>query len=347
MTKRNLLLISGVAVGLLIVWLLVNQHDKDPNGPQPVQAGATEQNTASAKTAMPVKVENNVTEIDNTKAFHLAIAQMVKQRFGERLDSPYWRMKLINDLMILFKEHYPNHWRSELEDFFRNAFPEIAEDLLRKLAALLEYNDWLDSLKATMKFASLKERQAALWEKRLALFGEEAYDIWEAALKTEQLQEKIAEVDEYAGNFAEKADLYRDSLQEIFGEDVLAEDAPHKTQKMTKFLELDSVQEELRRLPVAQRYQELRDFRESFGMDDAALERWDALDQERIEMWSKAEIYMAEREKLSQQYQGDQFTQKLTELQNQLFGETEAKYIRNEERSGYYRFDKPQKVGLN
>lgn len=342
MTKKIILsiaLIMGVVLFTLL-WLL------SPQKPELVTtANVSQKNPVQG--SVPVSENKNNQPLTEKQKQYIAVGNQIKSRYAGRLDNPYWRVKLINDLMQIFKKEYPNNWLSELEAFIRHAFPDIAEDLLNKLHALIEYNNWLENLKSTMQFASLKERQAALWDKRLALFGEEAYVIWEAALKNEQLQEKLAQVDEFVGSFTEKAQLYRDSMQEIFGPDVIGENAPHKTQVLSKFLELESVQNQLHSMPEDKRYQELRNFRKSLGMDEEALQRWDKLDQERIQMWSNAETYMAERANLEAQYQGEELEQKIHQLQDELFGETEAKYIRNEERSGYYRFKNPQKIGLN
>ncbi|MCG8668600.1 MAG: hypothetical protein MI867_04235 [Pseudomonadales bacterium] len=287
-------------------------------------------------------------EISNDKlVLYSAIKNQIKGRYADRLENPYWRVKLLNDLIVLFQKQYPNNWLAELEAFINQVFPEFAEDMISKLHALIEYMQWVENLKLTMQFSSMEERQAALWDKRVALFGEDAYEIWEAALKNEQLQEKLNEVNGLVGSFNDRAELYRDSLKEVFGEDIIGEEAPHKTQMMTKFLELENVQSELSSLPEQERYQQLREFRESMGMDEAALERWDQLDQERIQLWSNADRYMSEREALKSQYQGEEFNEQLWKLQVEIFGETEASYIKKEELSGYYRFENEQKYGLN
>lgn len=347
MKQKPFLIVAVLAVGLVALYVvLFNQPVADS-----VDQAAVKQMPASTTQALgrqaAAPTPDQVKEIGAKQAFFLSVGNMVNQRFGDRLGNSYWRVKMISDLMQLFKERYPNNWRAELEAFFRSQFPKLADDLIAKLEALLQYNEWLTNLKATMEFASIKERQAAMWEKRLALFGDEAYEIWEAALKNEQLQASLETVNNHVGSFSEKAELYRDSLKQIFGDQVIGEEAPHKTQKLTKFLELDSVQADLYALPESERYQALQEFRESIGMDEQALQRWQQLDEERAQVWANADIYMQQRQQLVEQYQGAELEQKLTQLQNELFGETEAQYIRNEEASGYFRFEKPQKIGLN
>ncbi len=276
-----------------------------------------------------------------------SIANQLNARFANRLDNAYWRAKMVSDLILLFKEKFPDTWQQELEAFFNHAYPKISDDLMKTLLSLLEYNDWLANLKSTMEFASIKERQAALWEKRVALFGDQAYEIWEAAYKNEQLQDSLVKVDNLMGNFSQKATLYIESMQEVFGEGIVGEGKPHATQMMTKFLDLNGVQAELQSMASDERYAQLREFRESMGLDDAALDRWDELDQKRDGQWSKGASYMQGRVELSAQYQGPEFNEKLTQYQNDTFGEVEAKYIRNEESSGHFRFEQIQKYGIN
>lgn len=338
------LLVAVLAVAGVIFFKMQPSPALDPVA-ESVESVQKNQEEASELGSSATSQQGEIPE--DKLALYVSVKNQINSRYADRLNIPYWRVKLLNDLIGLFQEKYPNNWLAELEAFIRHMFPEFADDLISKLHALLEYMTWVDNLKLTMQFSSMEERQAALWDKRLALFGEDAYDIWEAALKNEQLQEKLKQVNDHVGSFNERAEIYMDSLKEVFGEEIIGEEAPHKTQMMTKFLELENVQGELSNLPEEERYSQLREFRQSMGMNKEALDRWDQLDQERIELWSNAERYVAEREALKSQYQGEEFNDQLWKLQVEIFGETEASYIQKEERSGYYRFEKQQKYGLN
>ena len=105
-------------------------------------------------------------------------------------------------------------WKNELEAFFEHAYPKISDDLMKILLSLLEYSHWLANLKSTMEFASIQEREAALWDKCVALFGDQAYEILEAAYKNEQLQDSLVKVDYFVGHLSQKTTLYFESMRD-------------------------------------------------------------------------------------------------------------------------------------
>ena len=56
---------------------------------------------------------------------------------------------------------------------------------------------------------------------------------------------------------------------------------------------------------------------------------------------------MKERANLAKQYQGENLELQIQNLQNRLFGEEEAVFIRNEERTGNFRYKERQIIGVN
>lgn len=56
---------------------------------------------------------------------------------------------------------------------------------------------------------------------------------------------------------------------------------------------------------------------------------------------------MQERAALTKQYEGDALQLQIQALQNRKFGSEEAQYIRNEEETGYYRYQERQQIGVN
>lgn len=273
------------------------------------------------------------------------MAGFFRQEYGARIHNPYWQLKMLERLMLLLKQKYPQDWEAKLREVLMLAFPDLAEMLLKKLSAFNEYSEWIGSLKGNMTFNDDAERRKAMWDKRVALFGDEAYVIWEAQYKNEQFADRLVNLEQSSAGFAEKSGQYINAMKEVFGPQAL--EGGHTTQKMGRFLELPSVQTELAQMPAAQRREQLREFRSAMGLDEEALQRWDALDAERDQIRAAGMNYMQQREQLTQQYQGAELEQKLSALQDQAFGPVEAKYIRNEEASGYFRFDTPQKIGFN
>lgn len=343
MTSKKVLIASAAiaAVGLMGgSWYYLNHL---PATPPPAAPGATSGSTTPATTATTTLT---ISDVEKTE-FLGTLGQQMHAQWDARLGNPYWRMKMLNDLLTLFQRKFGADWQQELEAFLRTTFPEWADDLIKKMHALQEYNQWVEQLKSTLQFSSTKEKQTALWDKRLELFGEEAYVIWEAAYKNEQLQAKLEAVDAATGGFDEKAEQYMNAMREVFGNDIIGPDKPHATQMMTQFLQLQNVQGDLQQLPEAERYEKLREFRKAIGLNEEALQRWDTLDQERISARATGNRYMEQRALLESRYQGEALQKELNKLQDELFGADEATFVRNEESSGYYRFQQPQVIGVN
>lgn len=341
LNKKVWLGLAGAAGVILAIWLFL----RDNKVPQPAPGDIPIDRSIEQVTATGTPPATTTTS--EKAAFLDALGKQLHEQWDARLANPYWRMKMLNDLLSLFQKKFGDQWQQELEAFLRATFPALADDLIKKMLALQEYNQWVEQLKSTLQFASMKDRQTALWDKRVALFGDEAYVIWEAAFKGEQLQAHLEDVNASTGTFGEKAQQYMNAMREVFGKEIIGPDKPHTAQMMSQFLQLQNVQADLQQLPETERYHQLRTFRRAMGLSEEALQRWDALDQERIAARNNGNLYLEQRATLESRYQGDALQSHLKKLQNELFGPAEAEFIRNEEASGYYRFNQPQIIGVN
>jgi len=340
-TKLSALALTLCSTGLILWHYSTNSAapvTADTRSPSTIDsiAPAVADNSTAANMAAPQ------TSADPRKI----LSAQLHTHWDSKLANPYARLKMIDDLKKRFQAQYGENWREELIAFLKEEFPQWP-DLEKKLLALEDYNQWMEDLKPKMQFSSAHDRNQAIWAKRVELFGEDAYKIWEAALKSEQMHEKLAEVDSSADTFSEKSAQYIENMKSIYGEQVIAPNQPHATQMMAQFLQLQSVQKELQALPAEQQTQQLREFRSAMGMDAQALQRWDALDQERAAFRTKGNQYMEQRERLSSQFEGDQLNNKLAALRSSLFTPEEADILSKEESSGYYRFSMPQIIGQN
>ena len=77
------------------------------------------------------------------------------------------------------------------------------------------------------------------------------------------------------------------------------------------------------------------------------MKSWDELDAERAQRAAAGASYMQERAALAKQYEGDALQLQIQGLQIRKFGSEEAQYIRNEEETGYYRYQERQQIGVN
>lgn len=275
-----------------------------------------------------------------------AIILQLRKKYGARIAGIPLQLDVINNLRDLLQKLYPQDWQQRLLRILAAAFPAQASELLEVFARQLRYEEWLEKVLPHMQFDSAEARSQAMWGKRVELFGEAAYLIWAAELREQKLKEQLKELGQSTAPFQDKSKAYVEALRATYGDRIIGPEAPRLTQNLTRFLELGSVQKDLKSLPVRERQQRLREFRQAMGLDEAALKRWDELDAERDTVHAAGDSYMAERARLDALPAGPEREAKLQALQDRLFG-AEAAFIRNEEASGYYRFKTPQTLGVN
>lgn len=293
--------------------------------------------------------EPHVEKNDPLAAFSgelLAFGLNLRQQYAAKITNPYWQMNLIDALVRKFKKKYPTDWEERVRAMLRALFPELADSLLAKFAAYLDYAQWTENLN-TQHFETSEERLRAAWEKRRELFGEDAELIWANALKQEQVTQVLQTLGLSGDPLPDKVQTYVDTLVDAYGNDALDANKVNTTELMSNFLQLASVQDDIHRLDPVEQREALRQFRTAMGLDGAALKRWDDLDTVRAQRRSKGEQYMELRTQLEKQYQGNGLDSRLDKLRKETFGEDEAQYLRNEEASGYYRFSQPQVIGVD
>lgn len=333
-------LIAGVTAGALVVggllWLVQERQARITSPASPA--------TSHDVSAIPVVDVSGLSGFDEHER---AIIRQLRSKYGSHIAGVALQVQVIGNLMDLLQKLYPPDWENRLLRILAAAFPQQIAELRDRYDALRQYNSWLKDVLPQLNFPDQASRRQTLWEKRLAIFGEAAYDIWAIEHREEKLAATLKQLATSTAPLQEKSATYISSLKETYGEHITGPDAPHVTQNMTRFLSLESVQKDLHGMPVEQRESALRSFRQEMGLDEAALQRWDQLDAERDATWSTGSTYMSERSRLEAQYRGQELEQQLSRLQNKLFGEAEAQFIRNEEASGHFRFKTQQSLGVN
>jgi hypothetical protein len=294
---------------------------------------------ASSKESIPLANLSEKEKLQQAKVNYL------RKTYEKRIGNAYWQLKMIDKLMSTLKKEFPLDWEDRLISLLKEAFPDYADALINKLHAHLEYIAWFDSLKTSVTFENRDDRRHSMWNKRLELFGEEAYQIWEAALKQDKFDDHMSVLAKSSDSFIEKSEEYLSGVKAVFGDNVL--DTGHKTQMLGYFLNLENVQHDLMQMTVETRRTQLKVYRLSMGLDDEALERWDSLDKQRDALREVGNSYSQKRDQLAKQYKGKSLSQKIRALQVDMFGEAESNAIQNEEATGYYRYTSPQKFGFN
>lgn len=339
--KKNVL-IACITAGTIVAaggfwWIQKPATDNIPSD-------STAPSPRSAASLLPIVDAEGLSGFDERER---TIIQQLRTKYGSHIVGTALQVKVIANLMDLLQKLYPGDWENRLLRILAAAFPQQAAELRDRYDALRDYNTWLKDGLPQLTFPDHASRQRALWEKRISLFGDAAYEIWAQELREEKLAATLKDLGVSSAPLQEKANTYISSLRETYGDAIIGPNAPHLTQNMTRFLKLGSVQRDLRSMPVEQRKESLREFRKEMGLDAPAIQRWDQLDTERDNSRGIGSTYMNERARLEAQYHGIELEQQITSLQNRLFGEAEAQFLRNEEAAGHFRFRTTQEFGVN
>jgi hypothetical protein len=362
MGTRTKMIGVGVGIAALLAGLYFLSRDEVPAGPAstaaappaasprvtppppPAAPAPSAQAPAAAVEEPPAAPELNG---DPQKDLE-QLAAFMRGRYGARLHEPYLQVKMLEDLMRYFQQHYPDRWQEELLAFLKKTFPERYEELAATLRNRLDYEKWVRDNQVYLRGLDDSQRRSAIWDARNRLFGKEAAErIWASELRNQTLADSLAAIDAKAdADLTQKLSLYKQSLKDVYGEQTEAYLERHRQESMNRFLDLSSVQSELTAMSPEARLQSLRIIRKEMGLDEEALKRWDELDRSRDMRWQAGAAYMVEREALMKQLSGPELEAKLKETRARFFG-AEADIIGQEEESGFFRFERPRQWGRN
>jgi hypothetical protein len=341
--RRLVVLAAVVAAAAALVLLVVRLW---PSG-TPAAAGGGAGGAGVA--AVPV-VRGGAVAGAGASALPSDLAELVaflRGRYGKHIGSAYVQIQMLEKLMRHFQEKNPAGWQAELLAAVRAAFPDQYDAIAANLQHRLDYEAWLKREHDRLNGLGERERRDAIWEERKRLFGDAADEIWAAEKKNQAVTDALAAIDASAdGTVADRLAQYKESLVEAHQENADTYLQNHRQEALGRFLGLDSVQRELAAMAPADRAAALRNVRKGLGLDGEALGRWDTLDQERDRRWEAGRTYMAARAALAKQYAGDALEVHLQELRERYFG-AEAATIAEEEASGFFRFDRARKYGVN
>ncbi|ACY19138.1 lipase secretion chaperone [Haliangium ochraceum] len=272
----------------------------------------------------------------------------LRDEYGAHIGHASMQMRMIEALMRYFQQRFPDAWREHLLAAVRAAFPDHYDEIVALLDARLEYEMWVEDSRDSMSALSREDKREAVRAAREQMFGRErAEALWASQYKSQALGDALSAIDTQQGaSIGDRLDMYRDSLEDVYGDDVDGFLERHRHQAMSRFFDMNSVQRELAAMPAEERRAQMREVRAGMGLDDDALSRWDQLDEQRDERWSAGAQYMDERAQLAAELSGDALEARVHELRVEYFGEL-AETLRSEEQSGYFRFDDERVYGRN
>ncbi len=345
---RNKFIIAAIAITALgsTGWWLWPRSDQGPLSP-------TERARVwASQTTLPVpslveqpRAAAPAARHSYTQADQQLLAEL-RQRFAPVLQYKHAQIKLIEQLLSYLKEKHPDRWRALAAQFLADLFPELAEALLAKFDGLMAFNGWLETHRDQLRSMSAEERRSALWAARYATFGEDANEIWAIDLKNQQIRDALVSLNESQGlSVNEQLATYLGAIEAAYGDQAQDFLQSRQTELTGHFLSVDAVQDQLHALSNEERAAALSDIRSAMGMSPEAVSRWSALDQQRDESWRQGQSYMQARAQVMQQYEGEDQQRELARLRASSFGQDNAKTIKAEEDSGFYRYANRRRIG--
>ncbi len=341
MKSRYWILTPAAVIVLAVAWW-VGRPDQTVVAP-PAGAGREPSvKTAQAPATEAVSIETPAEKDDSLDRLR---ARMMA-RYGSHIDDAVFQIRFLDEMIRYLRQVDAGHWRENLEALLRSWFPQLADTLLKRLQAMLDYQQWLHGQRSILGPMTPEQRHDFLWNKRRELFGKAADEIWQAEERNYRLTESLKRIDGLGGTPQSKARSFVQAIQSTYGQQAPTLMAEHRQEITDHFLTLSSVQEDLGRQNAPQRNQTLTRIRRTLGMDDQAIARWHQLDEHRDSLWAKGHSYEAQRAQLMDSLApGPKRSQALDQLRRSLFDSDMADTLADEEASGFHRFQQPRVFG--
>jgi hypothetical protein len=225
-------------------------------------------------------------------------------------------------------------------------FPANIDCLMKMSNKIALYDRWFKGATAMLYTKGAQEREGIIRGKRSEIFGPDAEKIWPDNVKVDTISRVMKALNRVKGaSLQQKLAFLLDTIRQEYASNADAYIKDHRQDLLEGFLKLQSVQSDLKRMRIQERRQNLRTIRQSFGMDEGALSKWDSLEKAREKSWEKGVLYMNERQEVMDSVPAELREIVLHELRVKHFG-NEAATVAAEEKAGYFRFKGKRLFGL-
>lgn len=333
-------LVAGVT-GYTMVRSGESSATKEPLSGQGTQAASMAQaSSATAEDQSPGAWRERVEQL----------AARLQEDYGDTISEPSTQAYLFIERENLADAH-PRDGRALFDAAVAKAFPQLATAILELMAGMDTYHQWLADNELTLREMEPMQRRAAIWKTREEIFGALASAIWgeEETLvskHSDAMSEALARLDQaHELTPEEVAHQITTTVEDLYGLEAAGQLVTPHVLGQTLF-SLDSVQADLEGLSPEARQKRIDALRRQLGYTEDQVRTLKQKDQQRNQRWQEGEAYMAQRQQLSQRYQGDQLEQALEDLREEHFGNA-SKTIAREEQDGFFRFQRPRRYGVN
>jgi len=246
----------------------------------------------------------------------------------------------------------PKNGRNIFYSIISQAFPDYAQEIMKTLDKLDQYNKWLKENENKLDGMKDSEREAALLAKRTELFGDDAEKIWTGdMLASDARRAKFREQLDVLNTSSdttidEKLEMFQGVLEETYKNSPEAFLSDQSVMMSKVFFSIDSVQDELKKMRPEQRQQEINNIRRKMGIPEDQIEELTKRDAYNEKRWQIGLKYMEERDRIEKEYEGPEQEKQLGLLREYYFGD-EAKTIELEEKDKFFRYKRSHIYGRN
>lgn len=283
----------------------------------------------------------------NTSAdfFSDQLVKELQKYYGKTISDKSTQASLVG-IRDFVMSTFPENGKALFYSILKRAFPDYADEIMRTLDKLDQYNRWLEDNKI---MHSKMDRE----EKRKELFGEDADKIWSGdMLATEVRKAKMQDVMAVLNKSSdatldEKLDMYRRALNETY-KGTPEEFFLEQNDILSKaFFSIDSVQDVLKQMSPEERQQEINSIRSQMGLDPQQVREMAEIDAKREKKWNIGLEYMQERNGIVENFKGAEQEEKLKDLREKYFQDEANTIEREEENDNFFRFERPHIYGRN
>ncbi|MBP7737527.1 MAG: hypothetical protein KA369_16215 [Spirochaetes bacterium] len=355
MKGKKLLLILGLAFAAAVIAVIFMAGGTSPKGPSE-KGDRSKQGIAFPDLFGSFTIFKDDMDLKQVIADDPEIERVLaimKERYGKKLSDKRIQIRLLGGLMRHLKKKNPYDWKERISAVIDAEFPEYAAELKDKLDKLDEYNAYLKEHREELRSMDRPAMKEAMLAKRREIFGHECDEIWDRELTAGKISDMVARLDGRRDLSAyDKMRVYGSFAKSLYPESSDISSGKSGDEIMVRnyelannFLEMDSVQSELRAMAPDERARFLRQMRLSVGLKEDVVRKMAEADAVRDRMWENGPAYNRERSDIVSKYDGDEREQKLNEARRKYFGENAGMIKFEEDTFKFNRFQFPRKWG--
>ena len=292
-----------------------------------------------------IKIQEALGKKTSADSFSDQLVKELQKYYSKTISDKSTQASLIG-IRDFVMSTFPANGKILFYNILKRAFPDYADEIMKTLDKLDQYNRWLQDNK-------IKHSKMDMEKKKRELFGEDADKIWSGdMLATEVRKAKMQDVMAVLNKSSdttinEKLNVYRSALNETYKGTPEEFFLDQKEILSKAFFSIDSVQDELKQMTPEARQQEINNVRRNMGFDSHEIEEMAEIDAKHEQRWNIGLEYMQERNDILENFKGPQQKEQLAALREKYFQDEANTIEREEENDNFFRFERPHIYGRN